>query len=200
MFSIFGADKSSIKTPADKSAWAREMDKLISLCMDGSIGDVLEHLKAATQIPFPESLLQVDRDLARIGNTQVEGEPSACTQLRNMLPIRYREVTALLKFIEGYTPFETKHGVKGAEFENVVVVFGRGWNQYNFGQFLEWNGHPPPDKTDAYERNRNLFYVVCSRPKQRLALLFTQKLSSGALSTLAAWFGNKEIHSLPNHA
>jgi DNA helicase-2/ATP-dependent DNA helicase PcrA len=34
------------------------------------------------------------------------------------------------------TPFATKHGVKGEEYENVIVVVGRGWNQYNFSDFL----------------------------------------------------------------
>ena len=37
----------------------------------------------------------------------------------------------------------TQHGVKGAEFENVLVIIGRGWNQYNFGRNAQmdnrWN-------------------------------------------------------------
>src|SRR3546814_9656565 len=85
---------------------------------------------------------------------------------------------ALDRFIDGHTPFATKHGVKGAEFENVLVVVGRGWNKYNFAQMLEWiDAGPPPDKLEFFENNRNLFYVACSRPKVRLALLFTQVLT-----------------------
>lgn len=34
-----------------------------------------------------------------------------------------------------------KHGVKDAEFENVLVVVGRGWNKYNFGKMLENVSH-----------------------------------------------------------
>lgn len=69
--------------------------------------------------------------------------------------------------------------MKGAEFENVLVVCGRGWNQYNWNQMLEWSNTAVPDeKIDTFERNRNLFYVACSRPKKRLAILFTQQLSS----------------------
>src|SRR3546814_3714825 len=86
---------------------------------------------------------------------------------------------ARYRFIEGHTPFATKHGVKGAEFENVLVVVGRGWNKYNFAQMLEWiDAGPPPDKLEFFENNRNLFYVACSRPKVRLALLFTQVLTA----------------------
>jgi len=117
--------------------------------------------------------------------------------LRN---ISYQEVIALDRFIDEQTPFATKHGVKGAEFENVLVVFGRGWNQYNFGQFLEWASNPntvPSNKRDTYERNRNLFYVTVSRPKKRLAVLFTQELTNGALTMLKKWFGNGTIRVAP---
>src|SRR3546814_1202712 len=73
------------------------------------------------------------------------------------------------RFIDGHTPFATKHGVKGAEFENVLVVVGRGWNKYNFAQMLEWiDAGPPPDKLEFFENNRNLFYVACSRPKVQI--------------------------------
>jgi DNA helicase-2/ATP-dependent DNA helicase PcrA len=77
------------------------------------------------------------------------------------------------------------------------VVFGRGWNQYNFNQFLEWaRTSIPSDKMDTFERNRNLFYVTVSRPRKRLALLFTQKLTAEAIATLINWFGDTAIHSL----
>jgi DNA helicase-2/ATP-dependent DNA helicase PcrA len=45
----------------------------------------------------------------------------------------------------------------------------------------------------AYERYRNLFYVVCSRPKARLALLFSHLLSDLALGTLQKWFEGNPI-------
>ncbi len=106
---------------------------------------------------------------------------------------------ALAAFINGHTPFSTKHGVKGAEFENVLVVFGRGWNNYNFDQMLQWaNTGIASGKEGTFARNRNLFYVVCSRPRTRLALLFTQELSDPeALQTLGEWFGDDNITSVP---
>jgi DNA helicase-2/ATP-dependent DNA helicase PcrA len=83
------------------------------------------------------------------------------------------------------------------EFDNVLVVLGRGWSRYNWNQFLEWSqGNVPAGRNSSYELNRNLFYVACSRAKNRLALLFTQNLSTAALTTLAEWFGEKSIHSI----
>ena len=89
--------------------------------------------------------------------------------------------------------------MKGAEFENVLVVVGRGWNQYNFGEMLEFAGAQtiPVDKQDSFERNRNLFYVACSRPQKRLAILFNQALSPAALTTLGNWFGAETIIPAP---
>ena len=108
------------------------------------------------------------------------------------------QVIVLTEFLDKKTPFSTKHGVKGAEFENVLVVAGRGWNLYNFNHFLEWAGaeNVPANKQDAFERNRNLYYVSFSRPKSRLAVLVTQELSERALNTLTAWFGEDTVQSL----
>ncbi|EOV6725562.1 hypothetical protein ACN9WY_003653 [Salmonella enterica] len=57
-----------------------------------------------------------------------------------MKDIPYSEVKSLRRYLDGHSPFETKHGVNGAEFENVLVVVGRGWNQYNFGEMLGFAG------------------------------------------------------------
>jgi DNA helicase-2/ATP-dependent DNA helicase PcrA len=88
--------------------------------------------------------------------------------------------------------------VKGAEFDNVLVVCGRGWNNYNWNQLFEWfkNGAPAANE-EAFERNRNLFYVSCSRAKKRLALLFTQHLSGKALEQVGFIFGKDSVVGEP---
>lgn len=118
-------------------------------------------------------------------------------RLKRLRAVPYKELTALDQFIDEKTPFSTKHGVKGEEFENVLVVIGRGWDNYNFCNMLEWEKNGVPSgKNATYERNRNLFYVACSRPKKRLALLFTQSLTESAMATLSEWFGAAAIRSL----
>ena len=48
----------------------------------------------------------------------------------------------------------------GAEFENVLVVFGRGWNNYNWNDFLEWSKNyiikikEKLEKLDSYKKKR----------------------------------------------
>ncbi|HHJ3229794.1 TPA: 3'-5' exonuclease [Vibrio parahaemolyticus] len=84
-----------------------------------------------------------------------------------------------------HTPFSTKHGVKGTEFDNVLVVLGRGWNLYNWDQLLTWlHKTCLANRIGALERNRNLFYVACSRPKSNLTVLITQHLSDESLALL----------------
>jgi DNA helicase-2/ATP-dependent DNA helicase PcrA len=53
------------------------------------------------------------------------------------------------------------------------------------------------DKQEFFENNRNLFYVACSRPKVRLALLFTQILNANAMAKLNEWFGAENVVALP---
>ena len=71
------------------------------------------------------------------------------------------------------------------------------WNNYNWNQYLSWvNDGIPNKKEAAYERNRNLFYVSCSRPKNRLCVLFTQELGQSAINTLNQWFLNENIKNV----
>ena len=113
----------------------------------------------------------------------------------------YSEVINLYRYVEDKTPFSTKHGVKGAEFDEVLVVCGRGWNNYNWNQLLEWfKDGAPTEKKEAFERNRNLFYVSCSRAKKRLALLFTQKLSASAIEQIEHIFGIENIIGEPTNS
>lgn len=190
MFHALGVGRPAITSKADKSAWKKDMDTLVELRKKGTIGQVVAHLKS-TKVAIPNNVQRGEDSID-------DAESDKAARLRAMRDIPYSEVIALSAFIQGFTPFETKHGVKGAEFENVLVVAGRGWNLYDFNQFLEQLFGTRSEKQQAsFERNRNLFYVACSRPKTNLAILFTQELSPAALSTLSTLFGKDAIHALP---
>jgi DNA helicase-2/ATP-dependent DNA helicase PcrA len=196
MFSVLEARSWNIRTLEDKRAWAKDMDKLLQLRESGMIGQVLDHLEAVNRPRLPDSVKRTKSELFN-ASPETIAESRTLRQLSKLRNVPYQQLVSLAVFLKNHTPFSTKHGVKGAEFENVLVVLGRGWNQYNWNQFLEWSqGNVPDDKVESYNRNRNLFYVACSRPKQHLALLFTQKLSSQALSTLTGWFGASAVKSI----
>lgn len=62
--------------------------------------------------------------------------PRSLQELEKLRKVSYSEVKALRNHLVDHSPFENKHGVKRAEFENVLVVVGRSWNQYNFDTML----------------------------------------------------------------
>lgn len=193
MFALLGA-KFSISNPADKKRWVEDMDALLQLRETGTVGQVLDHLKTTGR---PKLTEKIEYSEERLGLLDEEGAELSdndrrhLNRIKELRDIEFKEITSLARFIEDQTPFSTKHSVKGAEFDNVLVVIGRGWNQYNFVQMLEWmHSGVPTNKQDTFERNRNLFYVACSRPKKRLALLFTQEVSDNALDELTGLFAS----------
>jgi DNA helicase-2/ATP-dependent DNA helicase PcrA len=199
MFDALGGDVPLVRSPADKMAWSGAMETLVALRETGTVGQIMDHLSATGRPQLPDKIADRETELRHFNPAAGEEMPRVLSELKALRAVSYAEVRALRTYLLGFSPFETKHGVKGAEFENVLVVVGRGWNQYNFGEMLELSaGQSVPQTRQAFfERNRNLFYVACSRPKTRLALLFTQQLSAKALRTLSDWFGLETIEEFP---
>ena len=199
MFRALGSSVPAIRAHADKKKWSEAMDRLIELRNVGTVGDVVNHLLAVRRPRVPDAVERRERELREFYPDADEDMPRALKELGDLRAVSYREIVALCRYLSGHSPFETKHGVKGAEFENVLVIVGRGWSKYNFNEMLELavQGAPvPAKKEDAFKLNRNLFYVTCSRPKRRLAILFTQQLSNMSMRTVGNWFGINNIEAL----
>ena len=199
MFQALGSSVPAIRAHDDKRKWSEAMDRMIELRDGATVGEVMAHLLAVRRLRIPDPVERRERQLSDFVPTAEEEMPRPLKELERLRTVPYHEIVALCQFLSGHSPFETKHGVKGVEFDNVLVVVGRGWNRYNFGQMLELAADLaaiPPDKQDLFERNRNLYYVACSRPKKRLAVLFTQLLSAAALQTVNGWFGAEAVEEL----
>jgi DNA helicase-2/ATP-dependent DNA helicase PcrA len=199
MFTALGANKSYFLKAADKKQWSESMKRLVKLRQTGSVADVVNHLRLAKIPRLADAAEKLELRLEAFDPALGEEMSRSLTELQKLHAVPYQEIISVTNYLAGHSPFETKHGVKGAEFENVLVIVGRGWNKYNFGKMLE--NFPNRDTLNekeraAFESNRNLFYVACSRPKKRLALLFTQALSDGAMQTVEDWFGAGNIESV----
>lgn len=105
--------------------------------------------------------------------------------------VKYQEFRNVFEYLEGYLPFSTQHKTKGAEFPNVLVVLDNGnWNQYNFNYLFERNG------TDSVrQRSEKIFYVCCTRAKERLAVFFPNP-SNQVIQTAISWFGKDNVVNL----
>lgn len=197
MFRILGGPP-PIKSHGEKVSWRASMQKLGQLRQEGTIGAVLDHLKDARRPRVADTVARREEELSAFDADPAEEEPKTVSRQRNLRAVPYKEVVELVRFLEGHTPFATQHSVKGAEFENVLVILGGGWNHYNWPQLLELlETNAITDKNrKGYYRTRNLFYVAVSRPKKRLAVLATQTMSVNALATAARLFGADGVHEL----
>ena len=75
-----------------------------------------------------------------------------------LMSVKYSEIISLYQYIEESTPFSTKHGVKGAEFKNVLVVIDdASWNQYKFNDVFAGN---KSTKVGMTERETSCMSVV----------------------------------------
>lgn len=199
MFKLLNRNTPTIRSLDDKTKWVEDMTTLLQLRSSGTIGEVLDHLKRTKRPRLSSIVEEREQEFEKYSPSNDDEKISSLERLQKLRNIPYQEIVALTRYIEEKTPFSTKHGVKGAEFENVLVVIGRGWNHYDFNRYLEYSGSTdciPADQLDFYERNRNLFYVAVSRPIKRLAILFTLELSEGALTTLFEWFGKENVYSI----
>jgi DNA helicase II / ATP-dependent DNA helicase PcrA len=196
MFRVMGGSP-ALRSHEDKVAWREQMERISSIRSGGTVGELLDFLKSSRRPRIPDRVMKRDEDLEAA--LQDESLATKATSRQQLLrEVRYREVIELRKFLDGYTPFATKHSVKGAQFENVLVVLGGGWNQYNWPQMFELirTRALTPKNEKAFLRARNLFYVAISRPKMRLAVLATQTLNQEALSAAGHLFGMENVVGL----
>ena len=100
----------------------------------------------------------------------------------------YSEFENLFNYIEGHTPFSTQHKVKGAEFNNVLVILDNGkWNQYNFENLFTLSGNE-----NVLKRTQKIFYVCCTRAKEKLYVYYC-KPSKEVIIRAVEWFGENNV-------
>lgn len=102
--------------------------------------------------------------------------------------VEFQEFQYLFNYLEGYTPFSTQHKIKGAEFDNVLIILDNGnWSKYNFQYLFENNG------TDSVrERTLKLFYVCCTRTKENLVVYYHSP-STAVVNKAKEWFGQENV-------
>lgn len=200
LFEILGGSKPLIRSHDDKVAWTLFFDDLEEQRSNATVGDVIDRFLAQKLFSVPSRIVKRQRALddstrlAEAGDTPIPTRRT--TEYGNLRSVQYSEITALTKYVDDKTIFSTKHNVKGAEFDNVIVVLGRGWTAYDFAKMLSHHSSRAvlsEGELAKYEKSRNLFYVAASRAKRNLALIFTQELDTNALASLTEWAGTDNV-------
>lgn len=117
----------------------------------------------------------------------------------------FNQVRAYESYISGKSLFDTHQGVKGDEFDRVMVIIDddeAGGNWFSYDQLFGTKEKSSTDiknesegKDTSIERTRRLFYVTCSRAKKSLAIV----LYSSTPETIKEhvlkeeWFEENEI-------
>lgn len=98
------------------------------------------------------------------------------------LACHVEELWGYRHYIEDMSPFATQQGVKGAEFDRVMVIIdddeGRAQTLFSYGKYFGITPLSERDEENLAQgldsvlgRTRRLFYVCCSRAVQDLAVV-----------------------------
>ncbi|SEG26114.1 UvrD-like helicase C-terminal domain-containing protein [Thermomonospora echinospora] len=185
---LLGLGSRPIIRHSQKAEIAQSLHDILVMRKTGKIGEVLDAVHGSGLLSKPREIREIERS---IGSSNLDGRSQRDTEFAQKLrDISYQEVIAYMHFKNERTPFSTQHGVKGDEFDNVVVVIDDGvWNQYNMGKMLAGS-----DIESRRQRSRNLFYVCCSRARQRLAVVFLTDLPPEAKPVARDWFASGIVH------
>lgn len=179
-----------ISSKTDKAKWNKlfqEMSKKRKEC----IFDMLKLVIESKIVPVPIEILNIYDDMKNKPD-KIYGKG----KISELKIIKYSEFIAAKDFFKPNSIYSTDHGVKGEEYDNVIFVISKGWNQYQFDKYLPMiNKEVSENDIKSFERNRNLFYVGCSRAKKRLCLFITHKVDDNFKQYLINLFGENNYFS-----
>lgn len=165
LFDTLGIKRYPITKKTEKAKW-KELEQTLSLVRSKRSIDVLKAVIDTKLIPVPPQV----EEYYQMYYTTPELIYSNVT-IKEFLELEYGQFLAAIDFLYPEAEFSTEHGVKGEEYDNIIFVISKGWNQYQFETYAPMINKSvpiPKGKETSFIRNRNLFYVCCSRPKKRL--------------------------------
>lgn len=151
--------------------------------------------------------LNSDETLVSSGEEEFEKDSFEAEQgaWRESLNASTQQLSNYVSYVSSSSAYDTHQGVKGLEFERVMVILddeeARGF-MFSYGKLL---GAEPLSDTDRAndrtgsdstpKRSRRLFYVTCSRAKESLAVVAYTKSPNLVVQsvTTSGWFQEHEI-------
>jgi DNA helicase II / ATP-dependent DNA helicase PcrA len=179
------------------------IDDLAGLRADNknpTLGDVLRFVGRTQLLTIPEALIPyaVESEGGLSGDPDtddpsIDAESARNAAISKFLQAPFSQVQNLGLYLAGRAHFDTHQGVKGLEFDRVMVVMddseARG---FMFKYEDLFGGKTIGDKT--VESTRRLFYVTCSRAKRSLALVAYSAVPDRVRRFVLqqGWFGDDE--------
>ena len=193
LFDTLGIKRFPIKKKSEKAKW-KELQQQLENARTKRAIDVFELVKQSKLIPIPPKL----DGWYHLYQEAPETVYASNASIQSFLELEYLQFAAVIDFLHPDAMFSTEHSVKGEEYDNVVFVIGRGWNLYHFETYapmITGRSSIPKGKEASFERNRNLFYVCCSRAKKRLFLFVTIPTDYEFKTFLMSLIGKDNIYT-----
>ena len=193
LFDTLSIKRYPITRKSEKAKW-KEFELILKDTRKQNAVDVINAIVDAKLIPIPPNI-EGYIDLYYNAPDTLYGSNST---IQEFLNLKYEEFLGAIKFLYPESEFSTEHGVKGEEYDNVIFVIGKGWNQYQFEIYAPMINKPElitSDKESSFIKNRNLFYVCCSRPKKRLIIFVTIPTDSTFKKFVLELVGKEKIYT-----
>ncbi len=163
-----------MNTFEEKQQLKEFLDNLIERRETNTVNEIIEYVVEHRFLQKSEQMN--DFDLEDASNSEY---------YNSLMQIAYNQIIKACKTADEKTPFSTKHGTKGAEFENVLVVIDdTAWRNYSFDRYFSGD----TSSESIFNRTRNLFYVVCSRAENNLVVLGLSQLHTSSKAKIVELF------------
>lgn len=140
------------------------------------ISKALENIEKLTEISTIEKLIDYfDKEMLIRKDDNFKAYAEKNGEIYDKVKVLpSKQIVPYFTYYNSYSPYSTQHGIKGAEFENVLVVMDSGrWNNYNFKYYFE----NTLGKQSVIQRTERIFYVCCSRTKNNLIVYYPKPTS-----------------------
>jgi DNA helicase-2/ATP-dependent DNA helicase PcrA len=188
------------------------IDSLMSLWINGepTCAEVLANVASTTLFTIPDSLKAALaarnaglRELAE--NELADPVDQNVGALIAFLDCSFSMIKPYAAYVAREASFDTHQGVKGLEFDRVMVLMDDGDARgflFGYDKLLGAKALSAADlknaaegKDSSIERTRRLFYVTCSRAKSSLALIAYSPAPAAVKAhvTASGWFADNEV-------
>lgn len=196
--------KQNTEKPYELYLRCRDDSQKVANIVNGnhSIRDVVKVVCSSQLLPVPEVLRQASILSTTDVNDEWEEDLQAWVMVMD-LPINM--VRSYDDYVNQRTRFDTHQGVKGLEFDRVMVIIddseAKGFmfsydKLFGVKELTEIDKkHIEAGEESSVDRTQRLFYVTCTRAKESLAIVMytsdSEKVKNQAISK--GWFSEQEI-------
>lgn len=167
------------------------IEELITIWPNASIKTILLLAKKYNLINFSERLSEHLERPRRVEEYEDDNEDHVKEKsdwlIDELFSMGTKELPLYRDFILNLTPFDTQHGVKGNQFDKVLVVYDdteARWNNFSFSGLLTPISSGKELTDGQKQRSLNLAYVCFSRTKEDLKIILFVKNPAQAKTEL----------------